>query len=179
MVTFLETGLINYFAIIFPALLVFAVVFALLEKTKILGENKGINAIIAIVLAFIVMLSANIAEVINFMAPWFIVLLIFILLLLMIYKMMGATDQNLTNVITEYKGIQWTIAILGIIIAIAAISNVYGPELVPLTAEDNETTEEGFGTEVGKIFFHPKVLGLLLVFLIAVFTVLLLTRETV
>ena len=75
MVTFLETGLINYFAIIFPALLVFAVVFALLEKTKIVGENKGINAIIAIVLAFMVMLSANVAEIINYMAPWFVVLL--------------------------------------------------------------------------------------------------------
>lgn len=179
MVTFLETGLINYFGIIFPALLVFAIVFALLEKTKLLGENKGINAIIAIVLAFIVMLSANIANIINYMAPWFVVLIIFVLLLLIVYKMMGASDQNLVNVITEYKGIQWTIAILGIIIAIAAIANVYGPGLVPLTSEGNETVEEGFGSEVGKIFFHPKVLGLLLIFLIAVFAVLLLTRETI
>lgn len=178
MVTFLETGLLNYFAIIFPALLVFAIVFALLDKTKILGENRGINAIIAIVLAFIVMLSANVAEVINLMAPWFVILFVFILLLLMVYKMMGASDQNLTNVITSYKGLQWTIAILGIIIAIAAIANVYGPKLTHLTDEGNETSE-GFTSEVGETFFHPKVLGMLLIFLIAVFAIALLTRERI
>ena len=47
MATFLDVGLFSYFNVIFPVLLIFALVFALLQKTKILGTNITINAIIA------------------------------------------------------------------------------------------------------------------------------------
>ena len=36
----LEIGLLNYFAVIFPAILVFVFVYAILQKIKILGEKK-------------------------------------------------------------------------------------------------------------------------------------------
>ncbi|MBI5149030.1 hypothetical protein HZA33_05095 [Candidatus Pacearchaeota archaeon] len=40
------------FAVVIPFILIFAVVFAVLNKSEILGKNKGVQAVIAIALAF-------------------------------------------------------------------------------------------------------------------------------
>jgi len=126
MVTFLEIGLLRYFSIIFPALLVFALVYAILTATKMLGESKGINAIVAIVLAFLVMLSEDIISLINFVAPWFVLFFLFIVLLLVVYKIFGASDKNLANFITTDRPVQWAIFAVGVLIvffvAVFAIS---------------------------------------------------------
>jgi len=187
MVTFLEIGLLRYFAIIFPALLVFAIVYAVLLKTKMLGENRTISAIVAIVVAFLVMLSEDIIALINFMAPWFVLFFLFVVLLLIVYKIFGASDQNLANFITKDRPIQWAIFAVGVVIVVAGFSHVYGQRL--LTETVNETKENltsveavstatsSFRSNVARIFFNPKVIGLLFIFFVAVFAISLLTRE--
>jgi len=186
MATFLETGLLNYFSIIFPALLVFVLIYAILEKTKILGENKVVHAIAAIVAAFLVMLSRDIVEIINFGAPWFVLVFVFLVLLLLIYRFMGASEENLAWVIRNDKPIQWTVFAIGAIIIIASISHIYGQRLLEQAPGDNVTiseaknvTEEGksFRGELYNTIFNPKILGLLLIFLIATFTIALLTKQ--
>ena len=184
----LELGLLEYFAIIFPALLVFAIVFALFEKLKILGDSKTIHAIIAIAIAFILMLSRDVMAIINFIAPWFVLLFIFIVLLLVVYKTFGATDENLKNFITTHTMTQWAVIIIGVIIIVAGIANVFGQRLVPITKDgENVTTvvssadgvEGGtFGETVGKTLFHPKIVGIIFIFLLAAFAVGLLTQPS-
>jgi len=43
---------VGVFDVLLPLLLIFAIVYAILDKIKILGENKAVNVIIAVVLAF-------------------------------------------------------------------------------------------------------------------------------
>ena len=188
MATFLELGLLNYFSIIFPALLVFVIVFAMFEKFKLIGESKTVHAIIAIALAFIVILSKNVVSIINFISPWFVLVFIFVLLLLMVYKMMGATDEALTDFIQTDAAIKWFIFAIGIVIIVAGISHVYGQRLLPVTTEgtvSNVTTAElstvtgEFGGNIAAAFFHPKVIGLIFILLVAVFTISMLTRERI
>ena len=189
MVEFLEIGLLEYFSIIFPAILIFVLVFALLQKIKILGDNKAINALVAIALAFIVLLSRNILSIVNFAAPWFVIFFVFMVLLLTVFKLMGASDENIAGVIRGDKVVQWTIIAISLIIVVAAFANVYGQRLLPYTLEENITvTEEGevistatpsFATNVMAVFFHPKVLGLIFILLVAVFTIALITKEAV
>ncbi|MBD3249356.1 hypothetical protein GF336_04895 [Candidatus Woesearchaeota archaeon] len=191
----LETGLLNYFSSVFPALLVFVLVFAILEKTKFLGqENKSINALVAIFLAFIAMMSQDIITIINFIAPWFVLVFIFALLLVFIYRFMGASEGDLTDFIKTDKPVQWFIFAIGMIIVIAGISHVYGQRLLPVTTGDDVTEEtpsvitsaEGenvttsttsYSRNVASVFFHPKVIGLIFVFLVAVFAISLLTAS--
>jgi len=188
MATFLETGLLNYFSIIFPALLVFVLVFALLQKIKILGESKSINALVAIALGFIVLLSESILSIINFAAPWFVVFFIFMVLLLVVFKLMGASDENIASVIRTDKVVQWVILAISLIIVVSALGHVYGQRLLPYTTEEVNVTEDGeivstattsFKTNVAAVFFHPKVLGLVFLFLVAMFTIALITKEAV
>ena len=79
---FREFGL---FDIVMPFLLVFAIVFAVLEKTALLGvttikgekyPNKNLNAAVAFVVAMLVVAAANIVSVINEALPNIILLLV-------------------------------------------------------------------------------------------------------
>ncbi len=188
----LDLGILNYFSVIFPALLVFVLVYAVLEKTKLLGESKSVHALTAIVVAFIVMLSRDILEIINFGAPWFIMVFVFGVLLVLLYKFMGASDADLSALIRTDRPIQWFIFAIGILIVITSISHVFGQRLLEDEASgENITISEArerakeaadgtdYGSELHKTFFNSKVLGLIFIFLVAVFTIALITRDTI
>lgn len=183
MVTFLDIGLLNYFSIIFPALLVFSIVFAILKTTKILGDNDVINALVAVALGFMVLLSEDIVSIINYMAPWFVLVFIFVILLVLVYRTLGATEQDIGDFIRTDRPIKWAIFSVGIIIFLAALGNVVGEKIGPYLGEQsNVTTEEiqagvatgSWSQNVGATIFHPKILGMALIMLIAVFTIALL-----
>ncbi|MCK4589783.1 MAG: hypothetical protein KAT77_05025 [Nanoarchaeota archaeon] len=181
MATFLDVGLLNYFSIIFPALLVFAVVFALLTTTKVLGTNKSINAIIAVVLGFMVLLSEDIVKVINFMAPWFVLIFIFVVLLVLVYRTAGATEKDMTEFIRTDRSVKWAIFAVGVIIFLAALGTVLGQNIGPYLQENATIEEIQSGVATGSweqnitaTLFHPKILGVIMVLVIAVFTIALL-----
>jgi hypothetical protein len=89
MASFLDLGLIQYFSAIFPVLLVFAVVYALLQKTKAVGGTPTINALIAIVAGFLILLSEKAIAVVNFIIPWFAVVIIFFVLMILVFYTFG------------------------------------------------------------------------------------------
>ena len=185
MVTVLDVGLLNYFSTVFPAILVFAVVFAILTTTKILGENKTISAVVAIILALLVLIYPDITNLINYMAPWFVLVFIFAILLLLIYRIFGATEKDIATYLRTDRPLNWAILAVGIIILIAAVANVFGQRALSGAGQiPNETAAaEGVGTpsfesNIFNTLFHPKVLGLLLILAIAVFTIILLGGKT-
>lgn len=87
-------GKVGVYDIILPFLLVFTIVFAILEKTKILGvetiegqeyTKKNINAIFAFVVSFLVIASTQLVGVINrVMADIVLLLLLAICFLLLV-----------------------------------------------------------------------------------------------
>lgn len=183
MATFLDVGLLNYFSIIFPALLVFAIVYAILNTTKIIGGNKSLDAIVAVALGFMVLLSEDIVQVINFMAPWFVLVFIFVLLLVLVYRTAGATDKDITEYIRTDRSVKWAIFAVGIIIFLAGLGTVLGQNIGPYLQGGNATTIEdiqsGVATgdweqNVTATLFHPKILGVIMVLVIAVFAIALL-----
>src|SRR5210317_1637529 len=109
MATFLETGLLDTFSIIFPALLVLIVSYAILAKFKILGDNMTINSLVAVALAFLTIISKEVTALISFMAPWFVLAFIFLLLMLLFWKIMGASDESITNYLMNDKAINWVL----------------------------------------------------------------------
>ena len=135
------------------------------------------------------MISKNIISIINVGAPWFVLVFVFLTLLLLIYRFMGASEANLTNVITKDKAVIWALLAIGLIIVIASISNIYGQKLlvkeqVEVIGEDgqvmikNVTVQENvnYKSELHGTFFNTKIIGLMFIFLVAVFSISLLTR---
>ena len=181
MTSVLQIGVLRYFSLIFPALLVFVIVFALLEKTKVIGENKVVNSIIAIAIGFMVILFQDIVSIINYMAPWFVLLFVFFVLLLMLYKLLGASDQNISDFFMKNKGVQALIFGIGLVILIASIAHVYGQRLLPATEGGIDVTtisEAGtFKENVLATLFNPQILGVIFILIVAVAAIVLLTKE--
>jgi hypothetical protein len=175
MATFLDIGLLQYFNIIFPLLLVFSVMFAILQRTKILGENGAINAVVALTVSFLFLLSRTLLELINFIAPWFVFVFIFVILLLMIYQTLGATEKDILSALKADKTIQWAVLGIGIVILIAGFGKVLGQSIGPYLTEAPEgapsVATASFEQNVFATLFHPKIVGLIVLFGVAIFAI--------
>jgi len=183
MATFLDVGLFNYFSAIFPALLAAAIVFALLQKTKVIGESLNVNGLISVIVFFLILLSPDLADIINTMTPWFVLVFIFAVLLILVYMFLGVGADDLRSYIMSDRPVQWFVFAIGAVIIISSVAHVYGQRALTITTPEaaNETAAEDtpFAQNLGDVFFNSKVLGLMVIFLIAVFTLALLTRQSI
>ncbi|MBW2995074.1 hypothetical protein KY312_01875 [Candidatus Woesearchaeota archaeon] len=182
MVTFLDIGLLQHVSIIFPFLLVFVVVYAMLQWLKPLGDDKGINSIIALCVAALLLFSKDAVGIVNYIAPWFAILFIFGFFVITLFRLVGAPSKAIEEVMSHWGTLHWWLFALGLLIMLGALSEVYGPQLSPY-GELNETTgelveEEGYKATVTKILFHPRVLGLGLILIIITFAIRLLTEPS-
>ncbi len=84
---------VGVFEVVLPFLLVFTVVFALLERTKVFGTEKidgkeytkkNLNSSAAFVIAFLVVASSRLVEIITQVSSQFVVLLFLIVLFLLL-----------------------------------------------------------------------------------------------
>lgn len=184
MVTPFDISLLKQFQIIFPFIFIFCIVYALLTSIKFPGENRSLHAAIAVVLAIMSLFSDIVVETINTAAPWFVLLIIFIVFLLIGFMIMGVGQADIMAVLKdpEYSFINWWIVALVLIIVIGSLSQVisekkggYPPfaENATLNGEEVPTQESAFW----QTLFHPKVLGLVAILLIAFFTVSKLTSK--
>jgi len=84
---------IGIFDVVLPFLLVFTIVFALLERTKVFGveeiegkkyTKKNLNSVAAFVIAFLVIASSRLVEIIAKVSSNFVVLLFLVVLFLLL-----------------------------------------------------------------------------------------------
>ncbi|MBI2134376.1 hypothetical protein HYU09_00150 [Candidatus Woesearchaeota archaeon] len=84
---------IGIFDVVLPFLLVFTIVFALLERTKVFGveeidgkkyTKKNLNSVAAFVIAFLVIASSRLVEIITAVSSNFVVLLFLVVLFLLL-----------------------------------------------------------------------------------------------
>lgn len=118
-------GKIGVYDIILPFLLVFTIVFAILEKTKILGvekidgkefTKKNINSMVAFVIAFLVIASTRLVAVINeVMANIVLLLILAISFLLLVGTFFGSKEFTLENFPTWTK-LFMVLMFLGIVV---------------------------------------------------------------
>ena len=177
MATPLDIGLLQNFQIIFPFLLVLVMVYAIMSTTKIFGDSKGLYAFLAFVLAVFTLFSPVAVKTINTMAPWFVLLFIFSIFLLIAFQVFGVSQDKITSIVTSKRYgstfFYWVIALV-LIIAIGSLTSVLSEEkaLETLSQTGNATVsadDEEFG--FFQTIFHPKVLGMAVLLLIAVFTI--------
>ena len=183
-----DVGLLANFVIIFPFLLVWVVVFGVLSATKTFGNNKGIHAIIGLALAFLFIMSKDAVAAINIASSWFVLLFLFIIFTVMAFKAFGAQDSQVMSVLSnpEFRFIGTWIGVFSVIIMIASLSHVHGQRLLEEGTGEGTTIEAGEGNvnsgefqeNVWNTIFHPKVLGLIVMLLIASFTVRYMASST-
>jgi hypothetical protein len=175
MATPFDFGLIQDFSSIFVVVLVFAMLYGALSMGKMF--NASVNSIISVVIALLMLVVPNLIEVIKIAMPWFTVVVILTLMLIMVAKMFGSDDHDIKRAFAS-EGLMYWFITAAILIIIFSLGKVYftteNGDFNPREAVDvgDEVT---FSGGFWATLFHPNVLGFLFVMLIAVFTVILLT----
>ena len=173
MATFLDVGLVENFSIIFYLIFIFVLLYAILTITKILGENKNLNAMLALALALILGLSGPTRDLISFVTPTFFVFIFFAFFAVLIYKFLGASDDDVKSIMGTKTGTRGFILVIVGIIILSSLGKVFFTG--PITSDVNETAVNA--SSVGTIgqsaltatLTHPKVLGLILILIIGAY----------
>lgn len=203
MATFLDVGVIGLFSTLFLLLLVYAIVWGLLSWINPFGDKaKSAYAIIGILAAFFVVISKEARMFVQFITPWFIVLVIFLFFIVFLIGIFGiGGKEGLSKIMSQPKTYTWLIIIIVVIIA-GGLAHTFGqtalesqpgytPPEVPVEGNISEVSQVGypsldytsgyappgstatpsFKVNLINTLIHPKVLGILLVFLIGAVTI--------
>lgn len=176
---------LGFFSYLFPFLLVLFILYAILAKTQILSENNSLNAIVALVFAVLLVVSKSALVVVNTMIPWFVLLIIFVLFLLMIVKTFGYDDNAIKEAVSGRGYIMTTLIIVALIIFVGALASVFGQDLLNRDTgiDENGVNQTGqssdFETNLWDTLFHPKVLGLIVIVLVSTFALKFLTDPSI
>lgn len=173
MATILDIGILNYFVPIFIFILVFVIVYAVLLKTHLLGENKGLISLASFVVALLFVITQAATEFIQLVTPWFVVLIIVTMCFLLIFMFLGVKPEAIAGAVTSESYV-WLIMIVLIVLLGLALTKVLGPGIAAITQEGTE--ESGFMSSVGSIIFHPKILGIIFILLVASYAIRGITR---
>ncbi|MBS3103073.1 hypothetical protein J4458_06555 [Candidatus Woesearchaeota archaeon] len=118
-------GEIGLFDVVLPFLLVFTVVFAILEKTKVFGieeiegkkyTRKNLNSIAAFVIAFLVIASARLVEIVTTVSANMVVLLLLVVLFLLLVGSFYAEGEKSVFLEGGWKTLFMAIVFIGIIL---------------------------------------------------------------
>ena len=124
----------GFFDVILPFLLVFTIVFGILEKTKIFGTEehggkqytkKNINAMVAFVIAFFVLAAKEIVASLQQSLPMVSLILVAIICFLMLIGSFASGKEEF-NFLTLFKGWQGFLAGLFFLSVIAIFFQSFG-----------------------------------------------------
>lgn len=154
---------IGSFIPVFGFLLVFVVTYALLGKTKILGENKFIHILVSFAISIIFLVSANAINYIRVVTPWFAIFVVSILLIMLVVGLMPG-DKALESVFKP--GFAWFIVIVLMIVFLLSAVYVF-----------SDAINKYVGQTPKQFLLKPNVLGVIILGAVTFFAGWLLTRK--
>ncbi len=171
----LDISIIAFFRPIFVFLFIFAVLFAILEKTKIFGSTKGVNSLISFVLALLFLISSDLVEVVNIITPWFTILFIMILMMILVFMFASVKQETIAETFKQTWFV-WILVLVMFGIFGYALSQVFGSQIQAIYGGTEGAAGKGIGFDIGRIIFHPKILGVILIIAIAAQAVRLISK---
>ena len=168
MATPIDITLIGTFLPAFSFLLVFTICYALLSKTKILGDNTKLNLLAALCVSVIFLFTPEALDIVKLTTPWFIIFVIFLILIFMTFLFLGAKQETIQEALKS-PVVAWSIVIIITGIFLWAFVQIFGNPIQAIYANGNGGGSEAGGlmVEVGKIVFHPRMLGAIFILAVA------------
>lgn len=117
----IETILASDFAvrIVYPFLLIFTLIFAILQKSKILGEEKAqVDALIALSIALIVVAFSWSTDIIINLMPFLAVSLVVVLVFMILFGFVASDLEKGLNLPTSVKVGFGVLIVVAIVIAV-------------------------------------------------------------
>ena len=154
----------GFFDIVLPFILVFAIIYALLDKTKILGkeDKKNVNALVAFAIGLFVVAATNVVTILRDALP----LITLVLVVLLSFMLLVGTfhgDKEFSY-FTESKFWRWFLSIVLLISVLFIFGNF-------VETDSGETWLEVFWDFVNDDFTSGPVVSSIVFLLIIVFVV--------
>jgi hypothetical protein len=112
---------LNYFMPLFSFLFVFVLVYALLAKTKVLGDNNFVHIFISLILAIFFIVNVSLVDFVKFSSAW---VAVFIVLLFLILVIIAFTHGKVDVVMKPF--VAWILLAALIIFFIVSASVNFG-----------------------------------------------------
>lgn len=106
---------IGVYAVVLPFLLVFSIAYALLQKIKILGDNKGVNVVVSMALGFIFLRNQFLVESVNKFLANVSVVIVILLMFLLVFGIFAGPHSWTGNALTA----AFVLSLVGIILSLA------------------------------------------------------------
>lgn len=147
--TMADMGVFSY---VIPFLLIFAVVFAILQKTKILGENRSVEAIVAIAVGLLALVNDHVPRFFATIFPRFGIGLSIFLVLIILVGFFYTEDNGKPGAALKWIG--WLTGI-GVVVWALVDWNFWGDGL-------------GFSSWFGEYFWALIVLAIIIAVVVVV-----------
>lgn len=142
---------------------IFAILYAIVSKIELFGSNKAVHILIAFSSSLLVVFIPETKALINFMTPWFVILIILVVFMLLAVMTLGIKHSEITDWLKNVSpGTTSTIVIIVIILFLFAVYKVFGPIFTMAGPE-----ETGLWAALTRVVLQPKVLGVIFLLLIA------------
>jgi hypothetical protein len=155
MATFWDTSLLQYLAPVFIFILIFAIIFALLQKSKILGGMQKLDFIVALIVSLLTLISENAASFIGNLSIWYVLIAVAVIMMNLMMSAGVSGESVVTGI--QSKTLLW----VAITVLMVVISITFGPVFNPYSAGADPSWW------ALRTIFHPKVFGVVFLLLIA------------
>ena len=176
----LDISLLNFLSPLITFLLIWGIVYAILEKSQLLKGTSPFHAFLGFVIALLFSFTPKAVEFIETITPWMVVLFVVVILILVLFLSMGWTESSFQDAMGE-PVMRWTIIIIVLIILVSSLTQVFAPAFSEegsgggSSIVNGEEVSDTVGEEVRKAVFSPKVLGAVFLLIIAAFVIRLLS----
>ena len=194
MATFLDISIFSHIRIIFVFLFIAALIYAILLKTKFLGQNKTISVIIAFSVAILFSMMGSTNQMLDLVLPAFAIFLLFGFMIGTLFIFLGGSSDNISSVFGDNPKIMgYWVLIITLLIFLGGFGKIFfdptSEQAVGInktvTDGNGNTIEAGSGEAIGQVgenafwdtIFHPKVLGFIALMMIGTFTVMYMVKS--
>ncbi|VVB80736.1 Uncharacterised protein [uncultured archaeon] len=101
-------------------LFVFILIYALLMKTQVLGDNKFVALFLSLIVAVFFIVNTQLVSFVQINVSWFVV---FAVCLFLIFTFVGLAGKDALKEVSTHKGVAWML--LGILIIVFVVSSSY------------------------------------------------------
>jgi hypothetical protein len=165
----LDVSWLNFYMPVFGFFFVFVVMFAILLKTKILGDNAFTNSFVSFIFAIIFITFSPGIDLFATILPWFVILVVVLFFVLII---IGFSQKEMDSFMKPWLGWVFIIALMVVFLISAVV--VFNPVLQPYFPGQ---PAEGNLENVKNFFYGEQFLGGALLLVIAVAASWLIARK--
>ncbi len=164
----LDISGIYFFMPVISFLFVTMVVYAILVKTKVLGESQWVNLLVSFIMAVIFLSFSSMELYLITLLPWFVVLIVLVFLMLVIF---GFSSGDLKGIMTNKFA--WVIVTVLVIIFLIAAIRVFNPvfdsDLILTSGDGGSSGVSGLVNVIFNSTWSGSILLLIIAALVAWF----------